>query len=87
MKEKKYYVLMPNSSEAMKLYQKIKQKQIVSTMAPTPRNADHCCGVSILYDRLEDKEKIEKIAKDNELKIDAFWETENTDDPNRNKFC
>lgn len=87
MKNKRYYVLSPSSSEAMKLYQKVREAKIPATMAPTPRNADHCCGVCILYKNIEDQEKIDQIAKDNNYKIDDFWETEITDNPNRNKFC
>lgn len=84
---KRYYVLLPNSNEAMKLYQQIKKAGIKSTVAPTPRNADHCCGVCILYDDYNDRDKICAVAKEINCVIDKFWETENDFDPNRNKFC
>lgn len=87
MKKIRHYVLMPNSKEAMTLYQKMQEAQIKSTVAPTPREADHCCGVCILYNEVSKKDKILEIAKKNDLEIDCFWDMENKDDPNRNKFC
>lgn len=87
MKDLKHYVLMPNSAEAMKLYQKMQERGIQSTLAPTPREADHCCGVCILYEDADRKEEIRKIAELNGFKIDCLWDMENKDNPNRNKFC
>lgn len=45
---KNYYVFLPDSKTALELYGLIK-KDVKCTMAPTPREADACCGVSILY--------------------------------------
>lgn len=78
---------MQDSKTAMELYKIMKEKNIKSTLAPTPREADACCGVCILYYNKEDKEKIEEIIKTNQIEINKLWECENTDNPNRNKFC
>ena len=56
-------------------------------MVPTPREADHCCGIAILYENEEDREKIQKIAEESDIKIDTFFDTESKIDPNRGRFC
>lgn len=78
---------MPDSEKAMAIYKEIKLKGIKVTLAPTPREADSCCGVCILYFNGEDKDKIQEIVDNTQIEINKFWECENTDDPNRNRFC
>ena len=56
-------------------------------MAPTPRKADACCGVSILYYQSEDRKKIEELSEKTSIQINRFWECENEDDPTRHRFC
>lgn len=83
----KYYVLLPDSMNAMSLYQAMEKNGIKSTLAPTPREADHCCGVCILYYDEKDKDKIKRISQELSIKIDEFYICENKDNPNRYKFC
>lgn len=87
MGNRKYYVFMPDSQSAMMLNEILKKENIKSTLVPTPREAAHCCGVSILYSNLEDMEKINQIALKVNISIDGFWNCDNKDDPNRNRFC
>ena len=84
---KSYYIFLPDSKTALELYGLIKQKGIKCTMAPTPREADACCGVSILYYDFSDAEKIKEIIEKGDIKITKFWESEKTFNPARNKFC
>ena len=84
---KNYYLLFDDSKTAIALYGELKKVNIRCTMAPTPRSADICCGVSILYYESEDQKKIEDVSKKMGLHIKRFWECENTDDPTRNRFC
>lgn len=56
-------------------------------MAPTPRMADACCGVAILYYNANDKMIIEETAKTTNTHIKKFLDCENDNNPNRNKFC
>lgn len=84
---KKYYLLMPDSSKAMQIYKEIKSVGVKCTLAPTPREADSCCGVCILYYNEEDKSKIEETITKTKIEINKFWECENQDNPNRNRFC
>lgn len=81
---KQYFVFLKNSVDAYNLSQKLKIKK---TLAPTPREADFCCGVCIIYENKEDKEIIQKTADENGIIIDKFWEKESDIDPNRMRFC
>lgn len=82
--KKFHYVLLQNSALAYNLYKKLENIEV--TMAPTPRDADHCCGIAILYKNEEDREKIEEIAKKEGIKIDAFFTKDDDSDVNRNRF-
>lgn len=83
----KHYVFLENSKLVFELSKLIKKEGIKSTIAPTPREADHCCGICIIYENLNEKERIKTIADENNILIDDFAELENRDDPNRNKYC
>lgn len=83
----KYYVFLPNSAAAMQLYTLLGEKGIDCTPVPTPRAADHCCGISILYEDAAAQPLIRQTAEEAGIPIDAFWECRNTDDPQRMKFC
>ncbi|MGP1437803.1 MAG: DUF3343 domain-containing protein [Treponema sp.] len=84
---KNYYVLFEDSKTACSLYSEIKKLGIKCTPSPTPRKADACCGVSILYYKSEDEKLIEETSKRTGFAIQRFWECENEDDPERNRFC
>ncbi len=87
MKDRKYYILVKNAKDAMALHKKLRENNIVSTLAPTPREADHCCGVCIIYENPSNIEKIKNISIEEKIEIDGFWDMENKDDPNRYRFC
>ncbi len=84
---KNYYLLFEDSKTACALYAEIKKAGVKCTMAPTPRAADTCCGVSILYYEGSDKSIIEEALKRTGLTVSRFWDCENEDNPNRNRFC
>lgn len=86
MADKMNYILFKDVANGQKLYDLIKQHSIKATIAPTPRVLDVCCGISILYDNLEDKPKIEKIIEENNIEIKGFNEIERDINPNRMKF-
>ncbi len=83
---KLYYLLMPDSPSTMKLQEHLLKEGIKSTLAPTPREADHCCGVCILYRNPDDKVKIQEVLEREGIASDGFWEGEDRRDPKRNKF-
>ena len=82
-----YYLLFDDSKTAIALYTELKKEGIRCTMAPTPRKADACCGVSILYYEGKESKRIEEVSERVELRPNRFWECENEDDPTRNRFC
>lgn len=43
-----YYILFKNHTDAMALYQLVRQRKIQVRISPTPRQASLCCGVSLL---------------------------------------
>ncbi|KWZ95700.1 hypothetical protein HMPREF3224_01059 [Anaerococcus hydrogenalis] len=82
----KYFILVENASIATKLLETLRDEKIKATLAPTPREASHHCGVSVYVYNKEDIEKIEPLAKENNIKIDEIYKSELDFDTKRNKF-
>lgn len=87
LKKIRYYVFLPNSQVAMQLYQILSQKNLDVSIIPTPREADHCCGVCVSYTDGSYTERIKQIVKEEKINVDGYWEQEIKDNPNRFKFC
>ena len=83
----RHYILLPNSAAAMQLYALMNDHGFACTPAPTPRTADHCCGISILYEDSTLQPAIKLLAEKAGVPIDPFYESVNTDNPDRMKFC
>ena len=49
MMEARHYVLFPDVANAKALYGLMKTAGIRCTFAPTPREADRCCGLAGLH--------------------------------------
>lgn len=81
-----HYVLFPDVANARRLYDLLKAGGIRCTFAPTPREADKCCGVCVLFHDEGDRDKIEAIIEANEIAILKFFEGK-AGDPARMKFC
>ena len=82
----RHYVLFPDVTNAQKLYDILKAGGIKCTFAPTPREADKCCGVCILFQDSNDRGIIEKFVYENRINILKFYDGE-AGDPKRMKFC
>lgn len=82
-----YYVFFKDAKNGQELYKLMKEKNIKCTIAPTPKTADHCCGISILYYSNEDTPLIEKLIEENNIEILKFFKKEKDVNPNRMKFC
>lgn len=82
----KYFILVENASIATNLLKILRDEKIKATLAPTPREASHACGVSVYVYNKEDIEKIEPLAKENNIKIDEIYKSELDFDTKRNKF-
>ena len=81
----RHYVLFPDVTNAKKLYELLKGSGIKCTFAPTPREADKCCGVCVLYYEENDRELITQYISENEIAILKFYDGE-AGDPMRMKF-
>ena len=66
MQKIQHYVLFPNHDNGMRLYGILKEAGIKTTIAPTPRVASKCCGISLLV-REEDLDTIQKCIDENQI--------------------
>lgn len=82
----KYFILVENAMIATELLEILRKEKIKATLAPTPRQASHACGVSVYLYNEEDLEKIEPLAKENKIKIDEIFESNVDFNTKRNKF-
>jgi hypothetical protein len=87
MAEIEYYVIFPNVENGMKLNELLKAAKIPATIAPTPREATKCCGISLLIKNKDYIPAVKKCVEDNNIEILDIFETVNKKDPMRNKFC
>ena len=86
MKEIQYYVLFPNHDNGMRLYQKLKKEGVRSVIAPTPRSASKCCGISLLV-KEEDLGKIRACVEENGIEILEIAAVERDVNPGRDRYC
>jgi len=82
----RHYVLFPDVRNAQKLYGLMKAAELHCTLAPTPREADRCCGVAVLYEDGGDRGQIERIIAENGVEVLRFFDGA-AGDPTRMKFC
>lgn len=82
----KYFILVENAAIATSLLEILRKEKIKATLAPTPRQASHACGVSVYVYNKEDIEKIEPLANKNQIKIDEIYKSDLDFDSKRNKF-
>lgn len=86
MKEIQYYVLFPNHDNGIRLYKKLKEEGVGSVIAPTPRSASKCCGISLLVKK-EDIEKIRECVRENSIDILDITAVEKDVNPGRDRYC
>lgn len=83
---KKNYIIFDNSLDATKFYEEIKKEGIKATLAPTPKEIEKCCGVTILFEDEKEIEKIKKLAERKALKYKKIYTIVQDINPNRLKF-
>ena len=81
-----YYVLFPNHDNGMRLYREMKENGLKCTIAPTPREASKCFGISLLVKK-EDLDQIRQIVKEKQIEILQIAEIKKDIDPNRDRYC
>ena len=86
MEKIQHYVLFPNHDNGMRLYNELKKLGVWAVIAPTPRSASKCCGVSLMVEG-EDLDQIWGTAKTKEIEILKIAEVEKDFNPHRDRYC
>lgn len=86
MKTIQHYVLFPNHDNAMRLYRELKKLGVWAVIAPTPRSASKCCGVSLMI-KEEDMDRIEDCIREKQIEILKIAAVEKDVNPYRDKYC
>lgn len=84
-RDARHYILFPDVGNARTLYDRMKAEGLRCTFAPTPREADRCCGLAVLYEDAEDRAEIERMIEEGSVQILRFFEAGPVD-PARLKF-
>ena len=64
------YVLFPNHTEAVRLYEVMKAQGVRCTLAPTPRECSVCCGVSLRLEDVADLDTARAAAEEHGIAIE-----------------
>lgn len=81
-----HYVLFPNHDNAMRLYKELRALGVSAKIAPTPRAASVCCGVSLLVLE-EDIDQINKCIAEHDIETLGISQVEKDVNPNRDRYC
>ena len=81
-----YYVLFPNHTEGMKLYQFLRGRGIAVRVSPAPRLASVCCGMSLLVEQ-EQIEAVRLAIPDSGAEIDKIVKLPRQINPQRDRYC
>ena len=85
-KEIQTYVLFPNHDNGMRLHRELKKLGVRAVIAPTPRGASTCCGISLLIKK-EDTEIVKKCVEEYQIEILKIVDIEKDMNPNRDIYC
>ena len=86
MKEIQHYVLFPNHDNGMRLHRDLKALGVKAVIAPTPRVASKCCGISLLV-KEEDLETVKQCIQEHDIEILDIAAIEKDINPNRDRYC
>lgn len=86
MHKTEHYVLFPNHDNGMRLYRQLKTLGVRAIIAPTPRAASKCCGISLLVEE-KDLDVIKECVREHEIDILSIAEIERDINPKRDKYC
>lgn len=86
MKEIQHYVLFPNHDNGMRLHRELKALGVKAVIAPTPRVASKCCGISLLV-KEEDLETVKLCIQEHDIEILDIAAIEKDINPNRDRYC
>lgn len=86
MQKIQHYVLFPNHDNGMRLYNELKKLGVKAVIAPTPRSASKCCGISLLIQE-QDIDTIKTCIEEHNIEILQFAEVERDINPHRDRYC
>lgn len=86
MENIQHYVLFPNHDNGMRLYRELKKMGLKTTIAPTPRAASKCCGISLIVQE-EDLDKIRECVREQGIEILKIVALERDINANRDRYC
>lgn len=86
MPDIQHYVLFPNHDNAMRLYRELKKLGVRAVIAPTPRSASKCCGVSLMVEK-DEIDIIQETAREKKIEILKIAEVEKDFNPHRDRYC
>lgn len=86
MQKIQHYVLFPNHDNGMRLYRELKKLGVWAVIAPTPRSASKCCGISLM---IEEKaiDTVRECAEEHGIEILKIAAVEKDMNPRRDKYC
>ncbi|MCB7523509.1 DUF3343 domain-containing protein [[Clostridium] hylemonae] len=86
MDKVQHYVLFPNHDNGMRLHRELKAEGVRAVIAPTPRSASKCCGISLLIEK-DDIETVKRCIEEHGIEILDIVEIKRDIDPKRDKYC
>lgn len=86
MQKIQHYVLFPNHDNGMRLYKELKKLGVGAVIAPTPRSASKCCGISLMIEE-KDIEHVRTCADEHGIEILKIAAVEKNLNPHRDKYC
>lgn len=81
-----HYVLFPNHDNGMRVYKELKKLGVRATIAPTPRAASKCCGISLLIEE-KDIDTIQACIDEHGIEILKIAAIERDINPKRDRYC
>ena len=82
-----FYVLVNSSTEGMALFMRLREAGCKVRVAPAPRGATTCCGMSILVNPEDMPDVRAALAANPVLTYDRVVELPNEINPHRDRYC
>ena len=86
MQKIQHYVLFPNHDNGMRLYKELKKLGVWAVIAPTPRSASKCCGISLMIHE-EDIDTVKTCVCEHGIEIIKIAAVEKDLNPHRDRYC
>lgn len=80
------YLLFEDVPSGMALYRLLKESGFRLTIAPTPRQATGCCGVSVLLEDPEEETRALALAEEHGLPVRGVFRVETDYNPKRDRY-